>query len=257
MTDELLARIAERANDPKRRYMTAAKDESKVVLPLAEIERRQEAWTAKLIEKSRAAALRDGMTLEEYERNLARDLEEQRRQRGGLSELQHTIRIWSELEWNRGRKFPDELTFVESEHSIGWSMEPPGAKPLVAPPADGDWKDLEKLVKRPLPADLKRLYSISDGGFGPGFTGLNPVETIGINYNDFRRRGPDYCGTILYPANFIPIAGEMLDYHYDLDTGRVISSDQNWNNDPDNEKEVYDIAFQSLAEMMEDWLARS
>jgi hypothetical protein len=49
----------------------------------------------------------------------------------------------------------------------------------------------------------------------------------------------------------------MLDYHYDLDSGRIISSDQNWDAVPEDPKEVYDIAFQSLAAMMEDWLGRS
>jgi hypothetical protein len=39
MTDELLGRIAERAKDPRRRYMTAADDEALVRLPVEEIER--------------------------------------------------------------------------------------------------------------------------------------------------------------------------------------------------------------------------
>lgn len=62
-------------------------------------------------------------------------------------------------------------------------------------------------------------------------------------------------GDIRYPDSFLPIANEMLNYHYDLDTSRIISSDQDW-----GEKgldDAYDIAFQSLAEMMEDWLERS
>jgi hypothetical protein len=62
---------------------------------------------------------------------------------------------------------------------------------------------------------------------------------------------------IAYPQSFIPIAGEMLDYHYDLDTGRIISSDQDWHNHDLEAEDIYDIAFQSLAAMMEDWLARS
>ena len=49
----------------------------------------------------------------------------------------------------------------------------------------------------------------------------------------------------------------MLNYHYDLDTGRIISSNQDWHNDGLEPEGIYDIAFQSLAEMMEDWLGRS
>ena len=56
--------------------------------------------------------------------------------------------------------------------------------------------------------------------------------------------------------SFVPIANEMLDYHYDLDTGRIISSNQNWYNDELEKEDIYDIAFQSLAAMMEDWLGR-
>ena len=40
MSDELLARIARRASDSNRRYMTAAEDQSAVELPTDEIERR-------------------------------------------------------------------------------------------------------------------------------------------------------------------------------------------------------------------------
>ena len=103
---------------------------------------------------------------------------------------------------------------------------------------------------------MKRLYTISDGGFGPGFAGLNSVQLIGSFCEDYRRRGPDYCGTVIYPASFIPLAAERLDYQYDLDTGRIISSNQNWEEDGIEPEEIYDIAFPCLAAMMEDWLER-
>jgi len=218
ISDELLARIAERAANPNRRYMTAAEDQSRVELPVEEIKRRFDQFDETAGDSFRA--------------------------------MQDKMRDWG---FNL-----DKMSFVEREDgSIGASAESPGAKPLAAPPSPDDWHKLEQTVGRPRPGDLKRLYSIADGGFGPGFTGLNPLQSVGACYEDFRRRGPDYCGTIDYPASFVPIAAEMLDYHYDLDTGRIISSNQDWDNDPQDPKDVYDIAFQSLAEMMEDWLARS
>lgn len=125
---------------------------------------------------------------------------------------------------------------------------------MQRPPTESDWNRLEQIVGRSIPEDLKCLYTISDGGFGPGFTGLHTVQLIGSFYEDYRRRGPDYCGTVVYPASFIPLATEMLDYHLDLDTGRVISSNQNWENDGLDPEGIFDIAFQSLAEMMENWL---
>ena len=145
------------------------------------------------------------------------------------------------------------MSFDGRDGRMRATTDAPGAKPLKAPPAD--WERLERIAGRPIPEDLKRLYSIADGGFGPGFTGLHDVFMIGAACEDFRRRGPDYCGTVAYPLSFLPIAGEMLDYHYDLDTGRIISSNQNWENDGLEPEDIYDIAHQSLEAMMEHWLA--
>jgi len=218
MSDELLARIAKRAADPNRRYMTAAEDQSRVELPTDEIKRRFDAFDDTAGDTFRM--------------------------------MQDKMREWG---FNL-----DKMSFVQREDgTVGASSEPPGAVPLTASPSEAAWAEVEAAIGRPIAQDLKRLYSISDGGFGPGFTGLNPVQRIIAFYADYRRRGPDYCGTILYPPSFVPIANEMFDYHYDLDTGRIISSNQDWDNDPDDPKEVYDIAFQSLADMMEDWLRRS
>ena len=80
------------------------------------------------------------------------------------------------------------------------------------------------------------------------------MRQIGSYCEDLRRRGPDYCGTIAYPESFVPIAEETLNYHYDLETGRIISSNQDWDNDGLEPEDIYDIAFQDLAAMMEHWL---
>ena len=58
MTDELLARIAERAKDPKRRYAMAAEHEARIELTVEEIDRREEEWTRRLIARSAASMLR-------------------------------------------------------------------------------------------------------------------------------------------------------------------------------------------------------
>ena len=215
MSDELLRRIAERAADPKRRYMTAAEDESRVALPIEEIEKKFRSFSPE-----------------------AGDM---------FREMQARLRA-------SGRDKPT-MSFVQREDgSVGASSDPLGAKPLAPPPGERDWDELEQVFGYPIPDDLKRLYSIADGGFGPGFTGLNPVQRIASYCEDFRRVGPDYCGTIHYPESFLPIAGETLNYHYDVETGRIISSNEDWVNDGLEKEDVYDIAFQSLAEMMENWL---
>jgi hypothetical protein len=246
MPDELLARIAERARDPRRRYMLAAEDEARIELPVDEIERREEDWTRRLLAKS-AAASGEQMS----EQDIERSMDEWRASRDAArNAMEAQMRAW-------GQTPPLTKSFIETEHHIGASSKPPGATPLQPPPIDADWAALEQIAGRPMPDDLKRLYTISNGGFGPGFSGLHPVEQIGSACEDFRRRGPDYCGTIHYPDSFLPIAGESRDYHYDLDTGRIISSNQDWENDGLEPEDIYDVAFQSLAEMMEDWLARA
>lgn len=229
ISDELLARIRARAADSDRRYMTAAEDQSRIELSTDEIQRRFDERDREEIEAGREPGLGQG------------DL---------FRMMQDKLREW-------GVERPTMSFLERDDGTMGASSEPAGAKPLPPPPMPGDWATLEQIVGRPMPDDLKRLYSIANGGFGPGFTGLNPLESVGSNYTDFRRRGPDYCGSIDYPASFVPIASEMLDYHYDLDTGRIISSNQDWVNDELEPEDIYDIAFQSLASMLENWLERS
>lgn len=48
-----------------------------------------------------------------------------------------------------------------------------------------------------------------------------------------------------------------LDYHYDLDTGRIISSNSRWEDQGLEADQIYNVAFETLAEMMEDWLSRA
>lgn len=245
ITDELLARIAERAKDPQRRYMMAAEDEARVELSLEEIERREEAWTRRNLARS-AAVTGEEMSAEDIERSMV----EWRASRDAVRrDMEAQMRAW-------GQTPPATKSVIETDDYFRVSSDPPGAKPLQPPPTESEWKALEQITGRPVPEDLKRLYTISDGGFGPGFTGLNSVQLIGAGCEDFRRRGPDYCGTVLYPDSFIPLATERLDYHYDLETGRIISSNAHWENEDLEAEDIYDVAFQSLADMMEDWLRR-
>ncbi|WP_301749822.1 SMI1/KNR4 family protein [uncultured Erythrobacter sp.] len=246
ITEELLSRIAERARDPKRRYMLASEDEARIELPLDEIERREEEWTRRNFIRSAAIMGRD-MPAEDIERYM----HEWRTSRDTIrEEMDAQMRAW-------GQRLPTTRSLIETDDAFRVSSDPPGAKPLQLPPSESDWEALDNVVGRSVPEDLRRLYSISDGGFGPGFYGLNSVQLITAGCDDFRRRGPDYCNSISYPPSFIPLAGETLDYHYDLDTGRIISSNAHWENDDLDVEDIYNVEFQSLAALMEDWLGRS
>ena len=246
MTDELLARLAERANDPKRRYMTAAEDESRIELPVAEIERREEEWTRRNLARSNAL-----LGKEMGPQQLKRYVDEWRASRDAMrDQMNAQMREW-------GQTPPKTKSLLETESYFGVSSEPPGAKPLQSPPSESDWKALERLAERAMPKDIKRLYTVADGGFGPGFKGLNSLKLIEAGTEDFRRRGPDYCGTFEYPNAYLHIATAELDYHYDLETGRIISSNSHWDEEGKEISEIYEVAFETLAEMMEDWLSRS
>lgn len=246
LSDELLARVAARASDPRRRYLKAAEDEARIELPVEEIARREEDWSRRLLLRA-AAANGEELSAEAVERCM----EEWRARRDDARRaMEAQMRAW-------GQTPPKTASFIETEDYVGTSSKPPGAAPLQPPPTESDWKALEQIAGRSVPEELKTLYRISDGGFGPGFTGLNTVQLIGSACEDYRRRGPDYCGTVLYPQSFLPLATERLDYHYDLDTGRIISSNQNWENEGLEPEDIYEIAFQNLAAMMEDWLSHS
>lgn len=244
--DILLHRVAERARDPRRRYMSAAEEEQAVKLSAGDAEQRMRAWTADLVR--RAAAL-SGEQLSDLElEQRAKSLHEQQGTARRMVEEQ--MRAW-------GMQPPTSGAFVQGADHVQMSSSPPGASLLPQPPKPEDWEFLELAAAQLIPLDLRRLYLVADGGFGPGFTGLYSVKLIASNCLDLRRRGPDYCNSIEYPQSYLPLAEEMLAYHYDIDTGRIISSNPNWANEDLEPEDIYDVAFQSLAAMMEDWLARS
>lgn len=244
--DELLMKIAEPAKDPKRRYRAALEDEMRVELPVAEIERREEEWTRRLIVRSSALDSND-LAPQEAERYLA----EWRVSRDAMrDQMNAQMRA-------RGQTPPETKCLLETEQQFSASSAPSGAKPLAPPPSEYDWNALERFAGRPIPTDLKHLYSISDGGFGPGITGLNTVQLIKAGSKDFRRRGPDYCGTVKYTNFYLHLAGENLDFYYDLGANCNISCNSNWEEQGLQIYEIYNVAFGSLAEMMEEWLCRS
>lgn len=246
ISDELLKSIAESAEDPTRRYLGASREESRIELPVAEIEKREEEWTRRLIVRS---SVMDGVSLspDEVESYIA----EWRVSRDAMRDAMNAQMRAS------GQTPPETKYLFETEEQFSVSSDPPGARPLQPPPSEKDWKALEQFAGRPVPKDLRRLYSIADGGFGPGFSGLNSVQLIKAGSEDFRRRGPDYCETVNYPDSYLHLASENLDYHYDLETNRILSSNSRWQEDDVQPSEIYKLAFISLAQMMEDWLSRS
>lgn len=217
LSQELLARVAERAQDARRRYRLAAEDAGGVTLPVEEIQRR-------------------------FDQNPLGGGE-------AFRMMQEQMKRW-------GMSMPS-MTFSDAGGHLGASSDPPGVKPLPEPATRSSWRALEAKLGRDIPEELMRLYTIADGGFGPGFHGLNPIEQIESNRDDFLRRGPDYCNSVDYPPTYLPLASEERDFHYDLASGRIVSSNEYWTEEEDASADrIYQPAFDSLAAMMEEWLAR-
>lgn len=123
MTDELLARIAARAADPKRRYMKAAEDEARIELPVEEIERREEDWTRRNLVRS-AAATGQEMSSEEVERCM----DEWRASREATRlAMEAQMRAW-------GQTPPATKSFIETETVSVHLPNPPEPKRCSGPP---------------------------------------------------------------------------------------------------------------------------
>jgi hypothetical protein len=217
LSQDVLARVAERARDPMRRYRLAAEDGGGVTLPVEQIQQR-------------------------FDDNPLGGGE-------AFQMMQEQMKRW-------GMSMPS-MTFNDAGGHISASSDQPGVKPLPDPATRSSWRTLEAKLGRDIPEELMRLYTIADGGFGPGFHGLNTIRQIDSNRDDFLRRGPDYCNSVDYPPTFPPLASEERDFHYDLGSGRIISSNEYWTEEEDASADrIYQPAFDSLTAMMEEWLAR-
>jgi hypothetical protein len=217
LSQDVLARVAERARDPMRRYRLAAEDGGGVTLPVEQIQQR-------------------------FDDNPLGGGE-------AFQMMQEQMKRW-------GMSMPS-MTFNDAGGHISASSDQPGVKPLPDPATRSSWRTLEAKLGRDIPEELMRLYTIADGGFGPGFHGLNTIRQIDSNRDDFLRRGPDYCNSVDYPPTFLPLASEERDFHYDLGSGRIISSNEYWTEEEDASADrIYQPAFDSLTAMMEEWLAR-
>jgi hypothetical protein len=132
---------------------------------------------------------------------------------------------------------------------------PPDTAP---PPADpSQWAAVEALTGRTVPGDLRDLYAVADGGFGPGIAeGLSPLATVLASYEDLRRRGPGYTGEAEWPATYLPISDTTGPVSYDLATGRVIAFDDYWYDDDVSIEDAFTEVAPDLATWLEAWLAR-
>ncbi|GGD65546.1 hypothetical protein GCM10011411_27400 [Aurantiacibacter arachoides] len=135
------------------------------------------------------------------------------------------------------------------------------ATPLAAPAGEADLAALEARVGRPLPDDLRQMFGIANGGWGPGYShteghgpGLMSARGIIRELDDLERRGPGYTGEVAWPGSFVPLTDNMGPAAYDLDTGQVWQWDEYWYDHDKTIDQAWSVSHASLADFLQDWL---
>ena len=146
---------------------------------------------------------------------------------------------------------------------IGASTDDKHAYALAPPATPADLRALEAAMGRELPSDLKQMWEIADGGWGPGFSfttdrgpGLHSVSGARVELEDLRRRGPGYTGEMEWPAHLLPLTnGGRGMISYDLDTGHIVSFNDYWYDEGINSiEDAFPVTYLSLGEWLAEWL---
>ena len=127
---------------------------------------------------------------------------------------------------------------------------------LPAPPDEASLARAEQEIGRALPQELQQLYSIADGGFGPG-EGLFPLKELVSRYVDMTREPFGPLGQD-WPANLLPIFElDPVLLCLDLATGAMTAWDPEEIEDEESEED-WQRSFKpdepTLATLMEKWL---
>jgi len=141
--------------------------------------------------------------------------------------------------------------------TVRFGGEPPPAG-LAPPPGDERLAEAGRRIGRPLPDELRQLYAIGDGGFGPG-AGLLPLDRLVARYLDLTREPFGPMGQD-WPANLLPLFDQdpaLL--CLDLDDGGVVAWDPEEIEDEESEGDwlrSFVPEQPSLAALMEQWLGQ-
>lgn len=159
-----------------------------------------------------------------------------------------------------GQSLPPMHVTRNETGGLSASSEDANNYPIAPPATEAGFRELEQLIGRPLPAELRQLYAIADGGFGPGIGytpgfghGLYSLEGIGRNLEDLRRRGPDYCGTIEWPAHYLPLTDLTGAVAYDLDSGAIMAFNEYYENDGLTADQAWSEINPNLKAWLRDW----
>ena len=133
---------------------------------------------------------------------------------------------------------------------------PTGPQPLAPPPGEQALAAAEQSIGRPLPGEVKQLYAIGDGGFGPG-EGLMPLAELVQRYHELTREPYGPLGQD-WPKQLLPLFDEnpVLSC-IDMDSGEVVAWDPEEIEDEDSDEDwqrSFKPEHPTLAALMEQWL---
>lgn len=133
---------------------------------------------------------------------------------------------------------------------------PTGPQPLAPPPAEADLAEAEREIGRPLSRELRQLYAIGDGGFGPG-EGLMPLAELVARYREMTDEPYGPLGQN-WPKQLLPLFDENpVLTCLDLDSGEVVAWDPEEIEDEDSDEDwqrSFKAEHPGLGALMQDWL---
>lgn len=159
-----------------------------------------------------------------------------------------------------GQKMPG-MHVTQGEGWFGASSEDPHDYPLAPPATESEFEALEKKIRRAIPRDLRQLYAIANGGFGPGLgvtpgfgPGIYSLKHVGLAYDDMLRRGPDYTGRISWPTHLLPLTDNFGPVSYDLNRGVIVAFDEYFEDKGLTAEDGFTDVHPSLSSWLKEWI---
>lgn len=160
-----------------------------------------------------------------------------------------------------GQQMPAMHVTRRDDGGLSASAEDSNALLLAEPATEAAVAEVERLIGRKLPADLRQLYAIADGGWGPGIahtpghgSGFYSLAGVAGTLEDLRRRGPGYTGEAPWPERLLPIADTVGPVSYDLSNGVIVAFNDYYYDDDLSIDEAFSPVYPSLAAWLEAWL---
>ena len=159
-----------------------------------------------------------------------------------------------------GQQLPEMRLASDAHGNRSASTESPRL-PLAPPATDEEIARLENRIARPLPEDLRQMFCIANGGWGPGYSytvghgpGILSTDGVIAELDDLERRGPGYTGEMAWPANLLPLTDLGGTVSYDLETGEIVQWDDHWYDHDKKITQAFAVSHPSLQDFLQEWL---